>query len=258
MNEQNFDSLFMQISKDIQLLTNELRKISNLSIKIGTNNDTTENRETLQNLIEKVSYSIKNPVQELRTLESLANQNPQIRATRIVKANKLKTDYQKLLVQFQDLMKQSTKKLNETPVPKQMQQGMFNPFSYNQNIETQNERVPLISSEAAAMAQDDDNELANAILNEREKSMREVEQSIIEVNQLFKDFNSIVYEQAPMIEDIEAQMNNAVAETEAATGELEEAASSAASARSRKCCIAGIILVIIAVIVLIVTITQLI
>ncbi|XP_006367454.1 syntaxin-22-like, partial [Solanum tuberosum] len=95
-----------------------------------------------------------------------------------------------------------------------------------------------------------DNEIAfnEAIIEERDLGIQEVQQQIGEVNEIFKDLAVLVHEQGTMIDDIGSNIENSHAATAQGRSQLAKAAKTQRSNSSLTCLllvIFGIILLIV-------------
>jgi syntaxin 7 len=73
----------------------------------------------------------------------------------------------------------------------------------------------------------------NALIEEREAGILEIQSQIGEVNEIFQDLAVLVNEQGTMIDDIEANIVRTSAKTKEARGELVKAESSQRAARGK-------------------------
>jgi syntaxin 7 len=95
-----------------------------------------------------------------------------------------------------------------------------------------------------------DNELAfnEAIIDEREQGIHEIQQQIGEVNEIFKDLAVLVHEQGTMIDDIGSHIESSHAATAQGKAQLVKAAKTQRSNSSLLCLllvIFGIVLLIV-------------
>ncbi|PKI45359.1 hypothetical protein CRG98_034163, partial [Punica granatum] len=116
---------------------------------------------------------------------------------------------------------------------------------------SQEQRMLLVESGSQEVVHLE-NEIAfnEAIIEEREEGIREIQQQIGEVNEIFKDLAVLVHEQGAMIDDIGSHVENAHAATGQGKSELVKAAKIQRSNSSLTC----LLLVIFAVALLIVVV----
>jgi syntaxin 7 len=82
-------------------------------------------------------------------------------------------------------------------------------------------------------------EFNNALIEEREHGILEIQQQIGEVNEIFQDLAVLVNEQGQMIDDIEANIVSTAVRTKDAQRELTKADKSQKAARNKMICVAA-------------------
>lgn len=93
----------------------------------------------------------------------------------------------------------------------------------------------------------------DSLIVEREAEIRNIEQGVTELNELFRDVAYIVNEQGEQLDTIAANVDNTRSDTRGADLELRSAARYQRNARSKMC----ILLIILAIIVTIVLLAAL-
>ena len=93
------------------------------------------------------------------------------------------------------------------------------------------------------------------LIIEREGEIRQIEQSVGELNELFRDVAHIVREQGDMLDTIDANVENTVTDTRGADMELRSAARYQRSARNKACCLLLIMAIVLIIVVLAVVIS---
>lgn len=84
--------------------------------------------------------------------------------------------------------------------------------------------------------------------------IKKVEDSVIQVNALFKEINALVMEQGEVIDTIENHIEEAIGDVEAGTSQLSQARHSQAAARKKKFCCCGVLVAILIIVGAIITI----
>ena len=100
------------------------------------------------------------------------------------------------------------------------------------------------------LASQSDVDFQEALIIEREAEIRNIEQSVGELNELFRDVAHIVHEQGGQLDLISENVENVTNDTRGANVELRSASRYQKSARSKMCCLLIILAVILAIIVL--------
>jgi syntaxin 7 len=93
-------------------------------------------------------------------------------------------------------------------------------------------------------------EFNNALIEEREQGILEIQQQIGEVNEIFQDLAVLVNEQGQMIDDIEANIVSTAVRTKDAQRELTKADKSQKAARNKMICVAIAVAVVLVFLVL--------
>ncbi|KAJ3202089.1 hypothetical protein HDU82_007616, partial [Entophlyctis luteolus] len=75
------------------------------------------------------------------------------------------------------------------------------------------------------------------LIQEREQDLQNIERSIVEVNEIFRDLGTIVGEQQFVIDHIDGNLGSVAVHMEGATGELRIAAERQKAAQNRMCCL---------------------
>lgn len=88
------------------------------------------------------------------------------------------------------------------------------------------------------------------LIIEREGEIRQIEQSVGELNELFRDVAHIVREQGDMLDSIDVNVENTLADTRGADVELRSASRYQKSARNKACCLLLILAIVLIIIVL--------
>ena len=85
---------------------------------------------------------------------------------------------------------------------------------------------------------------------ERESEIRNIEQSVGELNELFRDVAHMVHEQGAQLDDINVKVVGVAGDTQQADIELRSASRYQKNARSKACCLLLILAVVLVIIIL--------
>lgn len=85
---------------------------------------------------------------------------------------------------------------------------------------------------------------------ERESEIRNIEQSVGELNELFRDVATMVHEQGEQLDIISENVENVRMDTRTADSELRTASRHQANARNKACCLLMILAIVLTVIIL--------
>ena len=89
-----------------------------------------------------------------------------------------------------------------------------------------------------------------SLIVEREAEIRNIEQGVTELNELFRDVAHIVTEQGEVLDMIEQNVDNTRTDTRAADRELRSASRYQKNARSKACILLLILAVILTIVIL--------
>jgi hypothetical protein len=88
------------------------------------------------------------------------------------------------------------------------------------------------------------------LIIEREGEIRQIEQSVGELNELFRDVAHIVREQGDVLDTIDVNVENTLNDTRGADVELRSASRYQKAARNKACCLLFILAIVLVIIVL--------
>ena len=100
------------------------------------------------------------------------------------------------------------------------------------------------------LASQDEVDFQESLIVEREAEIRNIETSVGELNELFRDVAHIVHEQGAQLDTISGNVQNVAADTRHADVELRSASRYQKSARGKACCLLIILAVVLIIIIL--------
>ncbi|KAM1024316.1 hypothetical protein ACFX13_038334 [Malus domestica] len=221
---------------------------------IGTPKDTPELREKLHKTRLHIGQLVKDTSEKLKQV-SERDHHTEVNASKKITDAKLAKDFQAVLKEFQKAQRLAAER--ETAYAPFVPQAVL-PSSYTASeIDVNSEKSPeqralLVESRRQEVVLLD-NEIAfnEAIIEEREQGIQEIQQQIGEVNDIFKDLAILVHEQGTMIDDIGSNIEGAHAATGQAKSQLVKASKTQRSNSSLSCLllvIFGIVLLIVIVV----------
>ena len=108
----------------------------------------------------------------------------------------------------------------------------------------------LQEQEQLRLASQDEVDFQDSLIVEREAEIRNIEQSVGELNELFRDVAHIVHEQGDQLDLISANVDNTRMDTQGADLELRSASRYQKNARGKACCLLLILAIVVIIIVL--------
>eukprot|EP00249_Psilotum_nudum_P020024 c27526_g1_i1 orf=446-1273(+) len=220
---------------------------------LGTPKDTPELRQKLHKTRQHVGQLAKETSAKLKAA-SETDHVTEVSANKKVADAKLAKDFQSVLKEFQKAQRIAAER--ETAYMPFVRQAVL-PSSYatsevNLTLEdkqSQEERVLLVEQRRQEVLHLDNEIVFNeAVIEERDQGIREIQQQIGEVNEIFKDLAVLVHEQGVMIDDIDSNIESSHAEVVQANKQLSKASKSQKSNSSLVCLllvIFGVVLLII-------------
>eukprot|EP01114_Cavostelium_apophysatum_P015761 TRINITY_DN4364_c0_g1_i2.p1 TRINITY_DN4364_c0_g1~~TRINITY_DN4364_c0_g1_i2.p1 ORF type:complete len:319 (+),score=63.04 TRINITY_DN4364_c0_g1_i2:205-1161(+) len=251
------------IANEIRQLSNNVTQIEQMSKKLGTPRDSSQLREEMTSLIHRTREDARNVADSLKYF-GLSSQSSDKR----IAQQKLAKDLQYWLQRFQEVSRQAGEREKSTPIPSpsvsnnppqrgpgprgnQRQQQTFqtnSAYAYQDDDEDE-ERSGLVDSHRKQEQFRIANEAAfqNALIEERDRDIVEIEKTVGEVNEIFRDLSTLVVEQGQMIDSIESNIESAVHDTDRGVEEIEKANNYQKKSRTKLCCILLIITLLLAV-----------
>ncbi|EYU33430.1 hypothetical protein ABFS82_05G070200 [Erythranthe guttata] len=218
---------------------------------LGTPKDTPELREKLHKTRLHIGQLVKDTSAKLKQA-SEADHNVEVSASKKITDAKLAKDFQAVLKEFQKAQRLAAERETAyTPfVPQSVLPSSYSAGDFDGSADKYSEQRVLL---AESRRQDFvllDNEISfnEAIIEEREQGIQEIQQQIGEVNEIFKDLAVLVHEQGTMIDDVSSNIEGAHAATAQGKSQLVKAAKTQRSNSSLACLllvIFGIVLLIV-------------
>ncbi len=114
----------------------------------------------------------------------------------------------------------------------------------------QQQQLQRQEQEQLHLASQDEVDFQESLIVEREAEIRNIETSVGELNELFRDVAHIVHEQGTQIDTISGNVQNVAGDTRQADVELRSASRYQKSARGKACCLLLILAVVLVIIIL--------
>ncbi|KAK3013002.1 hypothetical protein RJ639_008734 [Escallonia herrerae] len=221
---------------------------------LGTPKDTLELRQKLHKTRLHIGQLVKETSAKLKQA-SETDQHTEVSAGKKIADAKLAKDFQSVLREFQRAQRLSAER--ETAyapfVPKEVPSSRNIASEVEISSSRSSEQISLLVESKRHEALQVENEIIfnEAVIEERDQGIREVQEQIGEVNEIFKDLAVLVREQGVMIDDISSNIESSNAATTQATSQLARASKSQKSVSSMTCLllvIFGIILLIVVIV----------
>jgi len=245
-DDPEFDKFTEDLSNQLFTLTANIAKLSQQINLLGTKRDTPRARERVHDLLEETRDGFKETAEKIKTLNAWENVNASQKYTQ----QKLAREFGASGTEFQSLQRVAAEKQRQSAsgARSAIESGDTSQLpSYSDDAPGSQQQQ---QQEQLRLAPQDEVDFQESLIIERESEIRNIEQSVGELNELFRDVAHIVREQGEQMDVIEANVDNTVRDTRGADVELRQANKYQKAARGRMCCLLLIMLVILVVIIL--------
>jgi len=240
------DPEFAKVSQDCMTklftLSGNISRLTNQIALLGTKRDTERVRERVHDLLEETTDGFKDVGEGVKKIQAWEDVSPSQKYTQ----QKLNREFQASLREFQNVQRQALEKqrasasaartaLEDATSPATEEDGTFGQQQ---------------SQEQLRLANQDEVDFQDSLIVEREAEIRNIEQGVTELNELFRDVAHIVSEQGEQLDTIAANVDNTRTDTRGADTELRSAARYQRNARSKACMLLLILAVILTIILL--------
>ncbi|XP_027151061.1 syntaxin-22-like isoform X1 [Coffea eugenioides] len=222
---------------------------------IGTSKDTPDHRQKLHNTRQRILQLVKETSAKLKSLGD-SDRSVHVHASKRIEDAKLARDFQTTLQEFQKVQqlaseRESTYSPSAPPSSSSTISGSDEHLATTMELENQPFLMEQKRQEVFLLG----NEIAfnEAIIEERELGIKEIQDQIEEASEIFKDLAVLVHEQGVVIDDIQTNIEASSGATTQARVQLFKASKSGKS-KSSWCWWVLAILVIVLIIVLLVLI----
>lgn len=235
------------VTTNLVQISNNITSLQKLTNQIGTSRDSAVTREQLNKLVNDTRDIASQTAQILKRWDDRDSD------ARLAKG-KLMKEYQMLLQQFSDIAKYSAEKERSSPLPKalptrgsQHDSGLgFGPSNETLGIlgPTGGNTGYSAQPDADFFQRQQQVDFQNVQIEDRAGSIKELEKSVVEINELFIDVARLVKESQPMIDSIESNVENSLVATEKGVSELRQASVYQRKSRGKLCFLLLLILII--------------
>ncbi|XP_004493107.1 syntaxin-22-like [Cicer arietinum] len=200
---------------------------------VGTVKDTPEHRQKLHNTRQRILQLVKDTSAKLKSL-SQSNRDANANASKKIEDAKLARDFQTTLQEFQKVQHLASER-ESTYTPAAPASSLPTSSGPGQeSVEEYPESQPFIREHKRQEIVLLDNEISfnEAMIEERDQGLREVEEQIGQVNEIFKDLAVLVQDQGIVIDDIQSNIDTSAGTTAQAKVQLAKASKSVKSKTS--------------------------
>lgn len=193
----------------------------------------------------------------MKQLDKLDGGNQGEERNRRMTKEKLVKDFKEVIQKFA-VCEQSALSKDRTTVSQQRDRSSFaeDKDRYEGNQDDERSRLVYEDQHRNLSQMDAQIDYSSALIQEREEGIKEIEATMQEVNDIYRDLGTIVHEQGDMLDNIEANMSSVDHHVETGAKELVKANHYQKKTRNKMCCVL-VIVVVVAAILTIVLVTKL-
>ncbi|KAL8906316.1 MAG: hypothetical protein Q9171_006322 [Xanthocarpia ochracea] len=249
--EYRDDPEFSRFTEDLSVklfsLTSTIARLSQQINLLDTKRETDRVRERVNDLLEEARSGFKDVGERVKKLTTWEDLNPSQRYTQ----QKLSREFQASGTEFQSLQRSALEKQRASASAARTAVDSGDPRSappYSDSAGQQQSQVQ--EQEQLRLASQDEVDFQESLIIERESEIRNIEQSVGELNELFRDVAHIVREQGDQLNTIDANVENVRGDTRQADIELRSASRYQKASRNKACCLLLILAVVFIIIII--------
>jgi len=250
--DTEFRRLSSNIGANVQKILQNVSSMNRMIKTIGTEQENTQLQTQLHQVTHYTGQLAKDTSKHLKDLNNistgsaggLASQSEQ-RQWRLQR-ERLQEDFTNALNKFQAAQRQAAQKEKEVikksrnaGFEQQDQGNLIDMDDGSSTNQQQRMNTQILIEEDDTIQQ----------LQERERSIRQLESDIVDVNTIFKDLATMVHEQGETIDSIEGNVETAAITVHDGTEQLRQAERYKSKARKKKVCLAVTGIVILAIVI---------
>jgi t-SNARE complex subunit (syntaxin) len=242
-DDPEFNRFTAQLSDKLFTLTSNLSRLSNQLALLGTKRETERVRERVQDLLSETGDGFKEVGEGLKKVNEWEDVGPSQKYTQ----GKLQTEFKASLSEFQGLQRQALEKQRaaRTALEQEQQSTSTSGGAYNASGQQQQ-----LQAQKPALADQSEVNFNETLIIERESEIRNIESSVSELNELFRDVAHMVHSQGDQVDLISENVTQTRDDTRNADQQLRTAARHQRSARGKACCLLVILAIVLAVVIL--------
>lgn len=243
-DDPEFQQYTTRLSDKLFSLTSNISKLSNQVAILGTRRETERARERVQDLLQTTGDGFKDVGEGLKKVQNWADMGPSQKYT----AGKLGQEFRASLTEFQSLQRQALEKQRASASAARTaieQEGVTSPGREGQQQFQQQQQ-----QEQLRLADQSEVDYQENLIIERESEIRNIESSVSELNELFRDVATMVHDQGQQLDTIDANVMQTRDDTRNADSQLRTASRHQKSARGKACCLLIILAIVLAVVIL--------
>ncbi|KAF2280590.1 t-SNARE [Westerdykella ornata] len=240
-DDPEFRDFAQQLSDKLFSLTRNVAHLADQIAILGTKRETARVRERVREIIDDTSASFKDIGEGLKKITTWPDLGPSQKFTQ----SKLNREFKATLTEFQQLQRQAIEKEKASAsAARAALQEQTSPTEERGGFEQQQDQEQL------RLANQDEVDFQESLIIERESEIRNIEQSVGELNELFRDVAHMVHEQGEQLDIISENIETTHDASRGAHKNLVQANRYQKNARSKACILLIILTIVLTIIIL--------
>lgn len=246
-DDPEFKRFTTQLSDQLFSLTSNVTRLSNQISLLGTKRETERVRERVRDMIEETSSGFKEVGEGLKKVQQWHDLGPSQKFTQ----GKLNREFKASLTEFQVLQRRAIEKeRTSAAAARAALEDSHDPSHQQSGGQQQQQQQQLQEQDQLRLAPQDEVDFQESLIIERESEIRNIEQSVGELNELFRDVAHMVHEQGEQLDIISENVEGVRTDTRGAHVELTSASRHQKAARNKACCLLMILAVVLTIVIL--------
>ncbi|XP_077250175.1 syntaxin-21-like isoform X2 [Tasmannia lanceolata] len=219
---------------------------------IGTDKDTPEHRQKVHSTRQRIGQLVKETSAKLRALTD-SDRNADVNPSKKIEDAKLAKDFQAILQDFQKVQQLAAER-ESAYAPSVPPSSLPTSSGYDEHmsLDTDQEGQALLREKRQEiLLLDNESAFNEAIIEEREQGIKDIQDQIGQANEIFRDLAVLVHEQGVVIDDIDSNVEGSYLSTTQAKTDLGKASKSVKSGTSWCWWVAIIFVVVVVIVVLV-------
>ncbi|KAI8934383.1 hypothetical protein NX059_009119 [Plenodomus lindquistii] len=243
-DDPDFRDFASKLSDDLFALTRNVARLSTEVAKLGTKHETPRVRERVKTTVEETSDKFKEIGEGVKKITTWPDVGPSQKFTQ----SKLQREFKASLNEFQHLQKTALDK--EKASAQAARAALDDSNTSTSPSQQQSSHLQQQQQDQLRLANQDEVDFQESLIIERESEIRNIEQSVGELNELFRDVAHMVHEQGAQLDIIEENVEVTHDASRGAHVNLKQASNYQKSARSKACILLLIMSIVLVIIIL--------
>eukprot|EP00124_Ichthyophonus_hoferi_P005023 Ihof_evm1s643 gene=Ihof_evmTU1s643 len=227
VHQDEFTNLSKQVKRNVHEFASGIASLSKLVKKLGSKRDTTDLQHRIRELQESACQLARDTANDIKELAHLEQISPIVDEQRRISQQRLAKDFADLLLRFEKVEQDAAAK-ERAHVGRARDMQHSNSVLISLEDISANDNDELISDLGAIQSQvqttfSNEIEYNEQVISERERGILEIESTIAEVNDMFRDIGALVHEQGELLDNIESNIVSAADRVDSGTEDLGRA-----------------------------------